>query len=112
MHQKKFHRAPVASYCPQAYFRPYLSEIDGGTVFSCDSVVLNDNLARFDNKYAICKAKRIGDFLDGKIKQRFNPNEDCKGCVFADNIDMLMEWKAGKHQFHLYPDSIKHEEFI
>jgi len=112
LHQQKYHGLPFTDYCPQAYFRPYLSEIDGGTVFPCDSVVLNNPKGKFEKKYAICKAEEIGDFLDGKIKQKFNPSKDCHGCVFTENINMLHHWNMGHHQFHIYPRPIDHEEFV
>jgi len=112
LHQQKYHDTPITNYCPQAYFRPYLSEIDGGTVFPCDSVVLNNPKGKFEKKYAICKAEKIGDFLDGKIEQRFDPNKDCTGCVFSDNVNMLFDWSRGAHQFHRYTRPIEHEEFI
>ena len=47
-HQYKIHGAPKQSTCHQSYFRPYLSEEihketgKPGTVYPCDSVVLND----------------------------------------------------------------------
>lgn len=84
----------------------------GASVSNCDSVVLNDKLARFDSKYAICKAAEVGDFLDGKIQQQFDPSEDCKSCVFADNVEMLTRWRGGYHQFHIYTKPIKHEDFV
>jgi len=112
-HQMKYHDTPIASYCPQAYIRPYLSEIDGGTVFPCDSIVLNSTARKFEKKYAICKAEEVGDFLDGKIQQKFNPSEDCKGCVFSENVEMLRQWRlGGSHQFHKYTREIKHERFV
>ena len=112
LHQRKYHQTPISDYCPQAYFRPYLSEIDGGTVFPCDSVVLNNPKGKFEKKYAICKAEEIGDFLDGKIKQGFDPNKDCTGCVFTDNVNMLFDWTRGAHQFNRYTRPIDHEEFV
>ncbi len=79
---------------------------------ACDSVVLNNKYAYFNKKYAICKADKILDFLDGKIIQKFIPLQDCKGCVFYDNVMLLNNFKMGEHQFHKYPDPIEHEEFI
>ena len=112
LHQLKYHGTPYTDYCPQAYFRPYLSEIDGGTIFPCDSVVLNNPTGKFEKKYAICKANEIGDFLDGKIEQRFDPNKDCKGCVFHENVNMLHDWTKGAHKFNKFTRTIDHEEFI
>jgi hypothetical protein len=111
-HQEKHHRAPNAIACHQAYFRPYLSEIGGGTVFPCDSVVLNGSPGKFEDKYAICKALEIGDFLDGKIKLKFDPHQDCKGCVFTNNVEALQRWTMGIHDFTRNYGPIKHEDFI
>ena len=112
LHQQKYHGTPYTDYCPQAYFRPYLSEIDGGTVFPCDSIVLNNKSRKFEMKYAICKANEIGDFIDGKIKQLFDPSKDCKGCVFHENVNMLHDWTRGAHQFYRFTHTIEHEEFV
>ncbi len=111
-HQMKHHSAPNVDYCTQVYFRPYLSEVDGGSVFPCDSIVLNDHLAEFNSKYIICKAGDVGKFLDGEIKQQFLPQKDCTGCVFHENVEMLRDWKIGKSEFHKYTKPIKHEDFI
>ena len=109
-HQFKVHRAPLSAVCHQAYFRPYLSEVDGGLVFPCDSLVLSDNLEHFSRKYAICKPDRILDFMDKKISMRFDPFHDCKGCVFTDNIDMLNHF-MWDHVFRTAPKDIPHVDF-
>ncbi len=95
-HQLKLHEAPSRFFkrCPMGYFRPYLSEEINrhgypGTVYSCDSVVLNNESMQFDPKYAICSAHEIEDYLDGKIEPQFVPHEDCKGCVFTRNLRVL-----------------------
>ncbi len=46
IYQLKQHKTPALLSCPQAYFRPYLSEIDGGTVFPCFS---ENTLVQTDN---------------------------------------------------------------
>ena len=97
--QDKHHRAPGCGTCHQAYFRPYLSEecMEGsdkpGSVYPCDSVVLNDAVAKFTGTYQLCAPWDILDFLDGKIGQQFDPRKDCTGCVFTDNVEMLDRWK-------------------
>tara|TARA_Y100000310_G_scaffold298333_1_gene332193 strand:+ start:5430 stop:6488 length:1059 start_codon:yes stop_codon:yes gene_type:complete len=112
-HQNKNHETPQCGTCHQAYFRPYLSEQDGGTVYPCDSVVLNDGAAVFMKEYAICKPDEILDFLDGKIPMKFNPIEDCKGCVFTENINMLDNWRNGAEgRFHEFSEKLTHEEFV
>jgi hypothetical protein len=116
--QYKIHGAPSTESCHQAHFRPYLSEepwADGtpGTVYPCDSVVLNAGLAHFSEKYQVCKLEDVGDFLDRKIEMRFKPCDDCSGCVFTDNVNMLEDWLIeGKNRFDEFPESIKHEEFV
>lgn len=111
-HQRKNHKKPPLKYCPQSYFRPYLSEVGGGTVYPCDSLVLNNGIAYFDDKYKICKAEDIDKFLDGKITPTFIPRKDCNGCVFYDNVMMLNAWTTGYHCFHENTEPIKHEEFV
>jgi len=116
--QYKIHGAPSTDSCHQAYFRPYLSEEpweDGepGTVYPCDSVVLNSGLAHFSKKYQVCKLEDAGKFLDREIALKFNPCEDCTGCVFTENVNMLDEWLVdGKNRFDEFPEAIKHEEFV
>ena len=110
--QFKVHNTPKANICHQAYFRPYLSEIDNGTVYPCDSIVLNDSAEMFDRKFQICKASEILDFLDNKIIMKHDIKTDCKGCVFTDNINMLDSWKsAGKIQ-NTFKDDIEHGDFV
>jgi organic radical activating enzyme len=117
--QYKIHKTPGISTCNQAYFRPYLSEEswhgDGtaGTVYPCDSVVLNQATAHFSKKFQICKPEDIGAFLEKRLNMNFEPKEACSGCVFADNVEMLEEWKHGTvDRFHEFPDPLKHEEFV
>lgn len=118
-HQYKVHGAPRATVCHQSYFRPYLSEEpwheDGvpGTVYPCDSVVLNDSYQYFAEEYQLCKPGDILEYLDRVIKARFDPTERCKGCVFTENVDMLEDWKEGKIDlFNDYSEPIEHEEFV
>lgn len=112
-HQYKVHRQPCASVCHQAFFRPYLSEVDGGLVFPCDSVVLNDATGYFHRKYAVCHPERVLDFLDGRTGWSFSPPQDCTGCVFADMVDMLDQWKKGElSRFGEFSEPLTHEEFV
>lgn len=118
-HQHKVHGAPSCSTCHQAYFRPYLSEepfhANGipGTVYPCDSVVLNETYQFFAKKYQICHASDILDFLDRKIKMQFDPRKDCKGCVFTDNINLLDRWKTqGIERFNEFKEPLLHENFV
>lgn len=118
-HQHKVHGAPQCGHCHQAHFRPYLSEEkfhengQPGTVYPCDSVVLNEAYTRFATPYQICHASNILDFLDGKIKTKFDPRDKCKGCVFTDNVNMLDNWKErGAERFEAFPNPLTHEEFV
>jgi len=122
-HQFKIHGAPSSNYCHQAHFRPYLSEEpnpwDGtpGTVFPCDSVVLNPGEMnsyghqKFMEKYAICRPGEITKFMELKRKQNFYPPLDCKGCVFTKNVEMLDGWQRGATPFSA-PPKTEHEEFV
>jgi organic radical activating enzyme len=114
-HQYKLHGAPNSPTCHQAYFRPYLSEVGGGMVFPCDSVVLNDELAHFNGMYSICAAEDIGEFMDRRIQMKFDPRKACAGCVFTKNVNMLEDWVVGgnsKGDFDLYKEKLVHEEFV
>ena len=74
---------------------------------------MNAGLAHFSEKYQVCKLEDVGDFLDRKIEMRFKPCDDCSGCVFTDNVNMLEDWLIeGKNRFDEFPESIKHEEFV
>jgi len=118
-HQYKIHGAPKCDTCHQSYFRPYLSEEIhketgvAGTVYPCDSVVLNDTYQFFAEEYQLCHASDILDYLDKKIKPKFDPRERCKGCVFTENVNMLDDWVNGKvERFDDFKDPLMHEEFV
>ena len=111
--QFKLHGLPCSNICHQAYFRPYLSEVDGGTVFPCDSLVLNDEQMHFNKDYAICTPDKILDFLDHKIEMRFDAQKMCSGCVFTDNIKLLDQWyNEGINRFDEFKEALVHEEFV
>jgi len=119
-HQVKIHRAPTQCTCHQAYFRPYLSEeVDPqtgrpGLVFPCDSVVLNDRAMKFKAMYALCRPEQIGDFLDGKIRQKFDATRHCTGCVFARTVDMLDDYvRHGVERFDEFEGrEVRHANFV
>ena len=113
-HQYKNHGTEELRICHQAYFRPYLSEVEGGTVYPCDSIVLNNEYRFFHDKYKICKAEDILDFLDKKIPLNFMPQTDCEGCVFHENIRILDDWVNNRIDlFEEIRDSdIIHGEFV
>lgn len=112
-HQYKIHGAPQTSKCHQSYFRPYLSEVDGGTVYPCDSVVLNGAVAHFAKQWQLCKAKDVLQYIDGMIEQPFDAKKHCKGCVFTENVNMLDDFVNGKiDRFEEFKQPLVHEEFV
>lgn len=113
-HQYKNHEVQNLEICHQSFFRPYLSEVDGGTVYPCDSIVLNDQNRYFHKKYQICKATDILEFLDKKISLNFKPCNDCSGCVFSNNIQLLDNWINNKIDlFEEFKNKyIIHEDFV
>ena len=118
-HQYKIHGAPQCSKCHQSYFRPYLSEEihastgKPGTVYPCDSVVLNDGYQHFAQEYQLCHADDILDYIDGNVEQSFDAKSRCTGCVFTENVNMLDDWINGKvNQFDQFKEPLMHEEFV
>ena len=118
-HQFKIHGAPDSEICHQSYFRPYLSEEihwetgEPGSVFPCDSVVLNDQNTKFMQKYSLCAPADILDYMDKKIEQRFCIAEQCTGCVFTDNVNMLKGFIEDKvNRFSELGTPLMHEEFV
>lgn len=112
-HQYKLHGAPKSAVCHQSYFRPYLSEVQGGTVYPCDSVVLNGAVAHFAETYQLCKAEDVLMYIDRNIAHKFDAREDCKGCVFTENVNMLDDWFHHQtNKFDDFPDTLTHEEFV
>jgi len=118
-HQYKVHGAPKSKICHQAYFRPYLSEEPygdtgkPGTVYPCDSVVLNNSYQHFAKQYQLCKPGDILDFLDSR-QMSFDPRKNCEGCVFTENVNMLDDWNSGIiDKFSDYEGKdLEHEEFV
>ena len=119
-HQLKKHRTPSLKICHQSYFRPYLSEEinpfthKSGTVFPCDSLVLNKSVQKFIEKFVLCEPGRIKEYLDGKIRPNFVPSQDCSGCVFTNNLELIDDFvKNGAEQFSTYAGvSLSHENFV
>lgn len=116
-HQYKLHGVPKTNICHQSYFRPYLSEVPfkgtgvPGSVYPCDSVVLNNEYAQFMEKYQLCSPADIGSYLEKRISHMFDPTVDCSGCVFTDNVNMLSVWKeSGVGSFR--DEALMHEEFV
>jgi hypothetical protein len=116
-HQHKLHAAPGCDTCHQSYFRPYLSEVvsvesgEPGTVFPCDSVVLNGQAMHFPQLYQLCPASKVLDYIDRKRFAGFSPRKHCSGCVFTKNVEMLEQWNLTGIG-HFTSDPITHEEFV
>ncbi len=115
--QHKLHAAPGCGTCHQSYFRPYLSEVIStetgrpGTVYPCDSVVLNGQAMHFPELFQLCPAEKVLDYMDGERGAKFDPRKNCSGCVFTRNVDMLDDYvRTGVGQFTATP--IPHEEFV
>lgn len=118
-HQHKEHGKVKAAVCHQSHFRPYLSEepFHGngkpGTVFPCDSVVLNNEAARFEERYQLCHANDVDAWLNGHAQPRFDPRTECTGCVFSGTVNMLDDWQRGTvDRFDDHREPIQHENFI
>lgn len=117
--QNKVFAIPDEEICHQSFFRPYLSEVpwkeDGepGSVYPCDSVVLNDAIAKFDEKFQLTKLENILEYLNGNIIPNFMPKHDCKNCVFTKNVKLLGDFKRGLIDDRTnYQLPIIHEEFV
>jgi hypothetical protein len=120
VHERR-HRAPNCTTCHQSYFRPYLSEMDYvdketgvrsvGSVYPCDALVLNSGVARFEEKFQVCKPGDVLDYLDHRILPTFNPIEDCSECLFADSVEMLGRWERYEEDFRSV-GQIEHEDFV
>ena len=120
-HQHKNPDNPGTSICHQAYFRPYLSEQvfvgnnKPGTVFPCDSVVLNGDTpaGRFETMYQICHADDVSDFLKRDTPLPIKPYMDCPKCVFSRTATMLDDWCTGGMPFPKVSDvEVKHKDFV
>lgn len=119
-HQYKIHGSPSQCKCHQSFFRPYLSEElnpdtgTPGTVFPCDSVVLNDQAKKFKHTFALCTPEQILDYLDGKLPQRFDATKHCTGCVFTRNVNMLNDYvEQGVEQFDdIESAEVNHVNFV
>ena len=118
-HQYKIHGTPQSTVCHQSYFRPYLSEEIHkgtglpGTVYPCDSVVLNEGKQFYSQEYQLCHASEILNYLDKNIKHQFNPQKKCQGCVHTRNVNMLQEWIDGTtDRFEEFSNPLTHENFI
>lgn len=73
--------------CYKVYTRPCLNAC--GTVFCCDSVVLNRTAGhKFGNQWGVCRWDEVGELFANPIRQVI-PDGICPGCVFPDQVDLI-----------------------
>lgn len=73
--------------CAKVYTRPCLNA--DGTVFCCDSVVLNKTAGhKFGSQWGVCKWDEVGELFKNQIQQVI-PDNICPGCVFSDQVDFI-----------------------
>lgn len=79
--------------CAKVYTRPCLNAC--GTVFACDSVVLNRTAGhKFGTQWGVCRWDEIGELFEKTIRKVI-PDDICPGCVFADQVDFIGDVVAG-----------------
>lgn len=79
--------------CAKVYTRPCLNA--DGTVFACDSVVLNRTAGhKFGTQWGVCKWNEVGELFAKPIRQVI-PDNICPGCVFSDQVDFIGDVIAG-----------------
>ena len=53
------------------------------------------------------------DYLDKKVKHKFDAKKDCAGCVFTNNVNMLDDFINNKvDRFAEFGEPLEHENFI
>lgn len=73
--------------CYKVYTRPCLNAC--GTVFCCDSVVLNTTAGhKFGTQWGVCRWDEVGELFSKPIRQVI-PDGICPGCVFPDQVDLI-----------------------
>lgn len=84
--QNKPPRQPRRS-CAKVYTRPCLNAC--GTVFCCDSVVLNKTAGhKFGSQWGVCRWDEVGKLFAEPIRKVI-PDNICAGCVFPDQVDFI-----------------------
>lgn len=79
--------------CAKVYTRPCLNAC--GTVFCCDSVVLNRTAGhKFGSQWGVCRWDEVGELFANPIRQVI-PDDICPGCVFADQVDFIGDVISG-----------------
>jgi hypothetical protein len=73
--------------CAKVYTRPCLNAC--GTVFCCDSVVLNKTAGhKFGSQWGVCRWDEVGKLFAEPIRKVI-PDGICPGCVFPDQVDFI-----------------------
>jgi len=73
--------------CAKVYTRPCLNAC--GTVFCCDSVVLNKTAGhKFGSQWGVCRWDEVGKLFAEPIRKVI-PDNICPGCVFPDQVDFI-----------------------
>ena len=81
--------------CAKVYTRPCLNAC--GTVFCCDSVVLNKTAGhKFGSQWGVCRWDEVGKLFAEPIRKVI-PDDICPGCVFADQVDFIGDIIDGQH---------------
>ena len=100
-------------------FNPFTGTLDQKLVIEgtpseiSGNVVLNDNYEHFHESYQLCHAGDILEYLDKKVKQKFDAKKDCAGCVFTNNVNQLDDFIMGKlNRFAEFGEPLEHENFI
>lgn len=84
--QNKPPRQPSRS-CYKVYTRPCLNAC--GTVFCCDSVVLNKTAGhKFGTQWGVCRWDEVGELFSNPIRKVI-PDDICPGCVFASQSELI-----------------------
>lgn len=106
--QDKVPAQAVLKECHQSRLRPFL--LPDGTVAPCDCYMLNKNsngefYKTLPEHFNLAPDKNnpasYVEYLDRKFNPNFNPIEDCNGCGFVENNQILEDLKQMKK---MYPD--------
>ncbi|MHC4644229.1 MAG: radical SAM protein [Planctomycetota bacterium] len=97
---RSYPRAPQCRSCHLSYFRPWLSEVDGGTVYLCCVAILRAADRRMRSEDRVCAAPDILKYLDGQIESNVIPEIDCEHCTYADTVEALAGWANGAPSGH------------
>jgi hypothetical protein len=96
--------------CAKVYTRPCLNAC--GTVFACDSVVLNRTAGhKFGSQWGVCRWDEVGELFSKPIRQVI-PDGICPGCVFSDQVDFIGDVIDGKQFDTPVSDPPQHLSFV